>query len=306
MDNEDRIEAIVGELQILRPGLQHAVAQLSSDLDAGSRNTAPSSPDYWREVAFHDGLRRILIILDENYVCLNTTMVLSTTRYLFELSIWYKLLERDVGCGYVYASKMMDDAVAHARAQLSQTVREIKVFKELHDEDMKISQDLANSVRIGKLPKEAIGQAMRNANADIDARARRSFLLYAAQAKHNGYGFQAHLLEKALPQLQALVEGAEAERAKLKSSWPQYARAVKYDPRFWTNSAKSVDMEEEYQYVYKYTSRLLHANPGSITTNQPKLELAEMSMFLDFEYVAISDCLDIARRVFKLAPPLTH
>src|SRR3954452_16036951 len=43
MDNEDRIEAIVGELQILRPGLQHAVAQLSSDLDAGSRNTAPSS-----------------------------------------------------------------------------------------------------------------------------------------------------------------------------------------------------------------------------------------------------------------------
>ena len=38
-------------------------------------------------------------------------------------------------------------------------------------------------------------------------------------------------------------------------------------------------MASEYDFIYSYTSRLLHATPASLTTNQKSLEAEEVFLF---------------------------
>ena len=61
----------------------------------------------------------------------------------------------------------------------------------------------------------------------------------------------------------------------------------------WYDSAKAVGMEPEYQYIYRYTSRLLHATPTSFYTTSKNLELTEMRLFLEDVYVRLLDVLDV-------------
>ena len=49
-----------------------------------------------------------------------------------------------------------------------------------------------------------------------------------------------------------------------------------------------------FDFIYSYTSRLLHATPPSITTDQRNLDLSEVDMFLRYVKVRINDLLVIA------------
>ena len=60
--------------------------------------------------------------------------------------------------------------------------------------------------------------------------------------------------------------------------------------------AKKVDLGDEYEYIYSYTSKLLHATPSSITTNQKNLELSEINIFLKYVRVKINDILSLAKQ----------
>ena len=52
-------------------------------------------------------------------------------------------------------------------------------------------------------------------------------------------------------------------------------------------------MQDEYRFIYSYTSRLLHATLGSITTNYRNLELTEIRMFLGYIHVRLADIIEI-------------
>jgi hypothetical protein len=58
----------------------------------------------------------------------------------------------------------------------------------------------------------------------------------------------------------------------------------------------SVGLLSEYDYIYAFASKLLHATPASITTDQKNLEPEEMLIFLKYIDVKIVDMLDQARR----------
>ena len=60
--------------------------------------------------------------------------------------------------------------------------------------------------------------------------------------------------------------------------------------------AETVDLLAEYEFIYSFTSKLLHATPVSITTDQKNLEPEEIIMFLKYIDVKITDILDLARR----------
>ena len=64
----------------------------------------------------------------------------------------------------------------------------------------------------------------------------------------------------------------------------------------WKEEAGRVGMQAQYEFIYSFTSRLLHATPASIFTDQKNLEVAEMVLFLDYIYVSMLDALDIAAR----------
>jgi hypothetical protein len=65
----------------------------------------------------------------------------------------------------------------------------------------------------------------------------------------------------------------------------------------WKQQAASVGMSDQYEFIYSFTSRLLHATPVSLTTNQKLLEPEEMHRFLEYIYVSILDIVDLAKQM---------
>jgi hypothetical protein len=65
------------------------------------------SGGYWRLVAFVDSLVRLRLFLENNFKCIETISVLAVARYLFELTVWLKLLVVDSRYGLVYYRELL-------------------------------------------------------------------------------------------------------------------------------------------------------------------------------------------------------
>ena len=129
----------------------------------------------------------------------------------------------------------------------------------------------------------------------IDAQAARHFSIYAEQAKVNGYGFQAYLVEKkVVPEIDKSLAEIDSERAAFDSTVPQEVRDLIQNRWQWRQMAQRVGLVDEYDFIYTFSSKLLHATPASITTDQKNLELSELAVFLKFIYIKIGDTLELA------------
>ena len=119
---------------------------------------------------------------------------------------------------------------------------------------------------------------------------RDQFSLYAKQAKYNGYGYQAHLIErKALPKHEEQIILFEEHLAALDDIWSGLPMELQKDFGLrwnWLDRAKSVDMESHYRFLYSFTSKLLHSTPLNLIT--PKtLNAQEVDMLLDYLRIGI-------------------
>jgi hypothetical protein len=74
--------------------------------------------------------------------------------------------------------------------------------------------------------------------------------------------------------------------------WKDQARAWK-----WDRQAKSVGMLDQYEYIYSFSSSLLHATPASM--HQATLEEHEIGIFLDYILVSISDVIDLSYELLR-------
>ena len=69
------------------------------------------------------------------------------------------------------------------------------------------------------------------------------------------------------------VAGSKLARVRPKGRWK------------WNVMAQEVGMSDEYDFIYDYSSRLLHATPASLTTDQPALE--DMEVYILVRYCAV-------------------
>lgn len=58
-------------------------------------------------------------------------------------------------------------------------------------------------------------------------------------------------------------------------------------------------MGAEYDYIYTFTSKLLHATPASVSTSQKILDEAEMRVLLRYILVRIKDVLAICEEIVE-------
>ena len=132
----------------------------------------------------------------------------------------------------------------------------------------------------------------------IDEEAARKFSLYADQAKTNGYGFQAYLVEtKVLPEYSKAVADLEQKLKGFENDTPSEVKALVSTRWRWDKQAECVGMRDEYDFIYGYASRLLHATPASLTTNQKNLEPDEMRVFLKYIRVRSLDVIEMAEKL---------
>jgi hypothetical protein len=125
---------------------------------------------------------------------------------------------------------------------------------------------------------------------EVDIEASKKFSIYIDDAKINGYGFQAHLIKtKIIPQVEQAISEIQNKLEEFKKKVDK--KIFDIIPRRWNwkDMAEKVNKEEEYDYIYTYTSKLLHATPASLTTNQKNLELQEVYIFLRYINVTLNE-----------------
>ncbi len=283
------------QLEQLIPKFRQAIAEADS-VQQPSLNK--NSGAYWRLVAFTDSLVRLRLFLEQNFSYVETMGLLAVTRYLFELTVWLKLMQMDSRYGLVYYCELLKNQLDYYTELRNNASREVTFLREIGTQEDKLMESrLADAMRIPdeETRKKTLSQLSNDVMQQIDQAASRSFSLYAEQAQTNGYGFQAHLVEtKVLPRIAKDIAGLEHEWKRFERDVLPSIRGLVPKRWNWKDQAALVNMKDEYDFVYSYTSRLLHAKPSTLTTDQKNLEPDEVRIFLKYFRVRLHDVIEMA------------
>jgi hypothetical protein len=308
--HEDRKGEIIAEILSLRLRIGRATDGLDARLTSASElfndSNRYASPDYWRFAVFRGGLIKVRLIIEQNFQFVETFGILAITRYMLELLIWFRLLAQDGAYSFVYAHKLLTDSCNHVKEHLSKVRKEVELFRLLDKQESEQTEKILDDNALS--PTSSSNGAFRSTEMIgevIDHTGRCQFSLYSRDARTRGFGYQAHLMEtQIIPELEQELEQLQGIRAKAISQMPESARTHKWWK--WNDQAKIVGLSDQFEFLYAYTSRLLHAHPTSITTNQKNLELHEIVMFLDFLYVSMLETIEIAERSVELRHPAAN
>ena len=299
-EHSEKILLIVKEIKSLHTPLDFA-SKSFDDIIEGFENkhsfeSLRVNAEYWKTQAYRNVLIKLRLIVENNFRYVETLNVLATTRYVFEVLVWLRLLKSDPDFGLVFFWRSIKDQLEHHNKLREKLEREILFFQSLNDEESKLTKNTVDRLlKDNKKPSsDDFSKAFSFVEEEIDRRARRYFSAYINQAKINGYGYQAHLIEtKVIPDLINNIKKTEAERDEFNKNCPSVALKKCKAYWNWKDHAKTVGMDEAYDFIYSYSSRLLHAAPSSILTDQKNLEPDEVVLFLDYTYISMLDVLDL-------------
>lgn len=297
LDLTTQLRLLLGSIKSHRSNVEAEADRLRTPQILASFNKHSSRS--WCIAAMGDALVRLRLLLEQNFNFIETMGVVAVSRYLFELSVWLHLFEHDERYGLVYYGQLLETQQKYFADHLAQLYREIEMLRVFEGKE----KEARMSVMVGTGTRTNLGEKLRSTALLIDAEAARKFSLYAEQARMNGYGFQAHLVEKkAIPQVEESLKAVDAEQVDFNAHILPRIKdlALTKDGKTkrweWKKMAESVNLLHEYDFIYTFASKLLHATPASITTDQKNLECEEIVMFLKYIDVKTTDIVDLARR----------
>jgi hypothetical protein len=292
------LEDLVSEIRELHRSVEVLASDFRNVLREREKHETPSpsrySGRYWSLAVVADSLVRVRLLIEQNLTYFETLGVLALTRYVFELAVWVRLVQKDNRYGLLYYRELVNKQRLHYQDLHRHLVAEAAFLSAMSDEEKKLVEQRLSELGSDPDP-DAASKLYTETTKQIDATAARRFTLYGEEARTNGYGFQAHLVEtQAMPKAKAMLGEVEQELRNVDAALSPQVRKLIPDLENWKRRATLVGMSEEYDFIYSYTSRLLHATPSSITTNQKNLEIREMEMFLRYVKVRIVDLVGIA------------
>lgn len=281
---------LITEIKALHPRLEFFADVMKGKVNLFTAiEMKESAPDYWRAQALSDALIRVRIFVENNLSHIETLGVLSLCRYTFELVVWLKHIELDRRFALVYARMLIKQQVELYDDLANHLQREVALYKSLAAEEEPAHAHVLWAAAAAKRSSnptsrgQNILEDMRAASVQVDEKLALQFAIYSSETRHNGYGFQAHLIEtQALPK--ALDFAAQNRDALniFNDRWESTINQLKLKGWKWKERAGHVDMASEYDFIYSYTSRLMHATPASLTTNQKSLEDQEVFLFMRY------------------------
>lgn len=295
---ESQITALVELIKNLQPLLDKESLRLREDVKTNNLNKFDCN--YWCQNAIGDSLVKLRLFTEQNFNYIETMSLLAVTRYIFEMSVWLKLFNFNSQYGLVYYSVLIDSQTSYWEDCRTQSQREIKLLNRFEFEEKSLlteEMDKLSAISDAQERQNSAKKLSSNVMKLIDDAASRHFSIYAEQARSKGYSFQAYLIEKkVLVDIEQSISMLKKEKEEFMSSIP--SDVFKLIPKRWnwSDMAKKVNLADEYDYIYSYTSMLLHANPSSITTSHKNLELSEMNIFLKYINVKIRDILELSKK----------
>ena len=170
-----------------------------------------------------------------------------------------------------------------------------KKEQQLQKEPMEIIKKIKDGKENEGILRQAVFQAFTEIPNQIDLEVKQRFTLYGKDAKRNSYALQADIIQtKVIPQLSDLIDKLSAERTRLRQKESIEIEELIPNPWNWRRMAKRVDLQYDYDFIYTFTSRLLHATPVSLTASQQNLEISEIESFLNYIYVRLHDFVNMA------------
>lgn len=280
----------------LKPSVNRLVKCFSPDMDESYViENETEAAKHWKANTYHHALIRMEQLIEDNFKVIETLALVSASRYIFELSLWLNLFEVDVKYALVYHRRLIDGGKRYYEDTLNQHIREVELLRSFEEMDVKKRNEASDEVKetSGVTVDQAAGIFLRARN-ETDAKAARLFSIYSDQAKSNGYGTQAAIIEANV--IPTLHDGVQAHEERLNKFDGKYGNATKeligcskYD-----KMAIEVGLKDEYDYIYSFTSKLLHCSPSSVSTNQKKLENYEAAIFLRYIHTKLRDIIDLA------------
>ena len=275
----------------MRATFERLAAAFRSDIRIHDKFSA----DEWRRNAFGNVLIRLLQITENNFHVIETISLVATARYIFELSVWLLLFQKDTRYGLIYYRELIATQLKYWQDMLAQLHREIELLKKFEklDDPSNLVQSLSNSGATA----EQYGNMIREAMSRVDAEAGKHFSIFLDQAQTNGYGFQAHRVEtQAIPQVASSIAQVEQEKSEFEKNVPTDARDLVKGKWEWRRMAGLAGIQDEHDYIYTSASKLLHATPSSLTTDYKNLEPQEIALFLRYIHVKMLEIADLALR----------
>jgi len=251
------------------------------------------SPHIWvlrAHIGTLDKLKELFGQGDEH----GTFEIVAAARNLFENIVWLKLFNLDVSYGLIFYEQLLQQQQQNLENLIIKLESEAALFDEFHVIDMR---NVHTAFRPHEDRKELSDEDIRTATAahkamtdELDEKARRSFSLYFYPAQTNSYGFQSELLRddeipklrKTLAEINSHLAVFKAQRATLLPKGPSAARWN------WKDRAAEVGLLDQYNFLYSYTSKLLHSTALNIITEK-SLTPSERVMMLDYIWITVED-----------------
>lgn len=305
--NDASLEALINEIRQQRPALESLGPRFRKRIEQfealSNADLVRKSGLYWKAVAFGDSLVRIRLFLEQNFNYIETVGVLAVSRYLFELTVWLKVLQNDSRYGLVYYHQLLKKQFDFYTALRKRAEQEISFLQQIDATEtslMTSSLYEAMSIPDEQARNLALRQVSSKVMRQIDQGASRNFSLYGEQAQTNGYGFQANLVEtQVLPKHSKAIADIEQELRDFEHGLPAEIKTLTSKRWKWNEQAEWVGMKNEYEFIYLFASLLMHATPVSITTDQKNLEPEEMRAFLKYIRVRVADIIQIAEELLE-------
>jgi len=162
-------------------------------------------------------LTRLTLIVEQNFRFVETLGVLAVSRYIFELAVWLRALAQDSRYGLSYYFQIMEKQIRYYEDFVKRMEHEIALLKRFGEEERAEIEAMTKAIltKHDKDSTKALPSLLKKIQSETDRKARRNFCMYADQAKTNGHGFQAFLIERQiLLKLHAKLEECTKERAK--------------------------------------------------------------------------------------------
>lgn len=227
--------------------------------------------------------------------------LLAVARNLFENLVWLKLFLLDPCWGFFFYGQLLKNQQEDLSGMIAKLKDEVELFETLDAQDSTIIDEVYKDIGdVAEPTKEYIAERSKEFNQrkdELDRRARRTFALYAAAATFNGYSYQAHLLRtKVIPHWQEQLDLITRRMDAFKLEIKDQIKIDKYCGKWnWRGEAQRVKMAEQYDFLYRLTSRLLHATPMNIVTEKELLE-GEKITLLEYIVVTVHDILEAIER----------
>ena len=292
MDAADQANILIGKIKDFRASLERLAAPFRTEEFAELFDCF--SADHWRRSTYGNALVRLRLFTENNFSYVETLGLLAVARYIFELSVWLRLFEKDLRYGLVFYSELLKTQLRYYEDTLDQLRREVDLLKRLEAQESDANTAALSNAESNTSAGD-FGELVSKAMARVDAEASRHFSIFVEDAKTNGYGFQAYLVEKKkFPEVEQAIADIKRASDEFNDRVPDDVKEMVTRKWQWKAMAKEAGIAHEYDYIYTYASKLLHATPASLFTDRKNLEMQEMCLFLRYVYLKLLEIADMA------------